>query len=165
MIEHLQGRENFLEPLGWTGRKTEWIALACLHGGGLFTQAQFCFHIRMNRWQALRFVQALVAKRSAAEDSLQEWNVCRIFSRRIYRALGTEDIRHRRVASAEILLRRLLALDYVLEHPGLPWLPTEPEKVRAFEPLGIERRHLRLLVYRGAVGARRFFVWRLVGQN
>ena len=92
----------------------------------------------MNRWQAFRFIQALVTKRSAAEDSLQEWNVCRIFSRPIFQALGAEDIRHRRVASTEILLRRLLSLDYVLEHPALPWLPTEPEKVRAFEPLGIE---------------------------
>ena len=65
--------------------------------------------------------------------------MCRLFSRPIFQALGTEDIRHRRVASTKILLRRLLALDYVLEHPGLPWLPTEPEKVRAFEALGIER--------------------------
>ena len=87
----------------------------------------------MNRWQAFRFVQVLVANRLAAEDSLQEWIVCRIFSRPIFQALGTEDIRHRRVASAEILLRCLLALDYVLEHPDLPWLPTETEKVRAFD--------------------------------
>ena len=77
--------------------------------------------------------------------------MCQIFGRQIFRALGTEDSRHRRMASTEILLRRLLALDYVLEHPGLPWLPTEPEKVRAFESLGIERRHLPLRVYRGAV--------------
>ena len=62
--------------------------------------------------------------------------------------------RRRRMASAEIL-RRLLVLDYVLEHPGLPSLPTEPEKVRAFEALGIERRHLPLRVYRGAVGEAR----------
>ena len=63
MIEHLQGRENSLEPFGWTGRKAEWVALACLHSGGLITRAQLCFHIRMNRWQALRFVQSLVATR------------------------------------------------------------------------------------------------------
>lgn len=31
MIEHLQGPENALEPLGWMGRKVEWIALAYLH--------------------------------------------------------------------------------------------------------------------------------------
>ena len=150
-IEHLQERENSLEPFGWTGRKAEWITLACLHSGGLFTWAQLCFQIRMNRWPAFRFIRALVAKGLAAEDSLQNRTVCRIFSRPIFQALGTEDIRHRRVASAEILLRRLLSLDYVLEHPPLPWLPTEPEKVRAFEALGIERRHPPLRVYRGAV--------------
>ena len=50
--------------------------------------AQLCFHIRMNRWQALRFVQALVTNRLAAEDSLQEWIVCRIFSRPIFQALS-----------------------------------------------------------------------------
>ena len=54
--------------------------------------------------------------------------VCRIFSRRLYRALGVEDIRHRRTASPTVLMRRLLSLDYVLEHPDLPWLPTEPRK-------------------------------------
>ena len=144
VIEHLQGRENSLEPFGWTGRKAEWIALVCLHSGGLFTRAQLCFHIRMNRWQALRFVQALVTKGFDAEDILENQKVCRIFSRPIFQALGTEDIRHRRVASTAILLRRLLTLEYVLEHPGLPSLPTEPEKVRAFEALGIERRHLPL---------------------
>ena len=71
---------------------------------------------------------------------------CRIFARRIYRALGAEDIRDRRSASEEVLLRCLLSLDYVLEHLGLPWLPTEPEEVRAFEALGIERRLLPVRV-------------------
>ena len=57
---------------------------------------------------------------------------------------------------------RLLSLDYVLEHPHLPWLPTEPEKVRAFEALGIERRLLPQRVYRGAAGnTRRHFPLRL----
>ncbi len=56
------------------------------------------------------------------------------------------------MVSREILFRRLLSLDYVIEHTSLPWLPTEAEKVRVFEALGIERRHLPLRVYRGAVG-------------
>ena len=155
MIMHLAGRENALEPLGWTGRKAEWIALVCLHGEGVFTRAQVSFYLQMNRWQALRFVRALVTKGFAAEDSLEDQKVCRILNRRIYQALGTEDIRRRPMASREILLRRLLSLDYVIEHPGLPWLPTEPEKVAAFEALGIERRHLPLRVHRGAVGETR----------
>ena len=59
-------------------------------------------------------------------------------------------------------MRRLLSLDYVLEHPDLPWLPTEPEKVRAVEALGIERRLLPRRVYRGAAGnLRRHFPLKL----
>ena len=88
--------------------------------------------------------------------------VCRIHGREIYRALGAADTRRRRIASAEVLVRRLVSLDYVLEYPRLPWLPTEPEKVRAFEALGIERRLLPQRVYRGAAGnARRHFPLRL----
>ena len=41
MIEHLRGRERALEPLGWTGREAEWIALVCLHSG-VFIRPQFC---------------------------------------------------------------------------------------------------------------------------
>ena len=83
--------------------------------------------------------------------------VCRIFSRGLYRALGTEHIRHRRTASADVLMRRLLSLDYVIEHPDLPWLPTEPEKVAAFEALGIERELLPSRLYRGAAGDTRCY--------
>ena len=156
-VAHLQGREKALEPLGWTGRKAEWIALACLHADGVFTREQLAFHLQMSRWQVLRFVQDLLHKGLATEDRFENLKVCRIFNRQIFRALGGEDIRRRPVASRETLLRRLLALDYVIEHPGLPWLLTEAEKVRAFEALGIERRHLPLRVYRGAVGGIRHY--------
>ena len=130
--------------------------MAYLDGEG-HQRAQLAFYLQMDRLQTLRFVHTLVAKGFAAEDKLEDQKVCRIFNRRIYRALGAEGIRHRRVASSEILFRRLLSLDYVLEHPGLAWLPTESEKVRAFEVLGIERQHLPLRVYRGAVGETRHY--------
>ena len=161
MIAHLEGREKNLEPFGLTGRRAEWIALACLHSG-IFTRAQLCFHLGGNRWQALRFVRALIQQGLAAEETFEGRKVCRIFGRGIYRALGAEDIRHRRVASTEVLLRRLLSLDYVIEHAGLGWLPTEPEKVRAFQALGIRRRLLPVRVYRGAAGStRRYFPQKL----
>ena len=151
MIAHLAGRERALEAFGWTGRQAEWIALACLHSG-VFTRAQLSAYLRIDRWQALRFVRAMSERRLAADETLEGRKVCRICGRGIYRALGAEDIRHRRIASDEVLLRRLLSLDYVLEHTGLSWLPTEPEKVGAFEALGIERRILPSRLYRGAAG-------------
>ena len=54
MIEHLRGRERKLEPLGWTGREAEWIALVCLHSG-VFTRAQFCHYFETQRMTAARF--------------------------------------------------------------------------------------------------------------
>ena len=84
--------------------------------------------------------------------------VCRIYTRTLYRPLGAEHIRHRRDASPEVLMRRLLSLDYVIEHAELPWLATESEKVAAFDSLGIERGLLPVRVYRGAAtAARRYF--------
>ena len=157
MIAHLAGRERALEPFGWTGRQAEWIALVCLHSG-VFTRDQISAYLRIDRWQALRFVRGLLERGLAAEDRLAGRKVCRISARAVYRALGAEDIRHRRIASAEVLLRRLLSLDYVIGHTGLPWLPTEPEKVGAFEGLGLDRRVLPVRVYRGVGGeTRRYF--------
>ena len=61
-----------------------------------------------------------------------------------------------------MLIRRLLSLDYVLEHPQLFWLPTEPEKVDCFKRLSIPRKWLPRRVYRGAVGkTRRYFALKL----
>ena len=80
----------------------------------------------------------------------------------IYRALGVENIRHRRKARNSVLMRRLLSLDFVLEHPGLNWLPTEPEKVEFFEGLGISSRLVPRRIYYGDDGAKnRYFTLKL----
>ncbi len=60
------------------------------------------------------------------------------------------------------MLRRLLSLDYVLEHPELPWLPTEQEKVAFLDLLGIDRRRLPRRLYHGANGNQpRYFALKL----
>ena len=166
MIEHLRGRDRKLEPLGWTGDDAEWIALVCLHSG-VFTRAQFCHYFDTpNRVRAQRFVKALVERRQAIE---REWpplngggKTCRISSNAIYRALGVEDIRHRRTASKPVVMRRLLSLDFVLEHPGMNWLPAEPEKVEFFEKLGLPRRLIPRRIYYGVGGnQKRYFAIKL----
>ena len=152
MIAHPRGREAALEPFGWTGRQAEWIALVCLHSG-VFT-----------RTQATRFLDTHHERVRRASPPRRP---CRAFggsaacagsSPGVYdRALGAEHIRHRRTASPGVLMRRLLSLDYVIEHTGLPWLPTEHEKVGAFEALGIEPALLPVRVYRGATGTTRHY--------
>ena len=138
----------------------------CLHSG-VFTRAQFCQYFdTTNRVRAQRFVKALIDRKQAVEI---EWPImnggaktCRISSKAIYRALGVENIRHRRQASNLVVMRRLLSLDFVLEHPGMNWLPAEPEKVEFFEEIGLPRRLIPRRVYYGVAGnQKRYFALKL----
>ena len=165
MIAHLRGRDRKLEPLGWTGQHAEWIALVCLHSG-VFTRAQFCHYFNTQRMTASRFVNALVHRRIAVERNWPLFNggakTCRISSNAIFRALGVENIRQRRRASKSVIMRRLLSLDFVLEHPAMNWLPAEPEKVEFFEKLGLPRRLLPRRIYYGvASNQKRYFALKL----
>ena len=75
---------------------------------------------------------------------------------------GIENIRHRRKATVSVLMRRLLSLDFVLEHPGLNWLPTEGEKVEFIEGLGVHSNLIPRRIYYGAVRAqKRYFALKL----
>ena len=167
MIQHLQGREKALESFGWKGREGEWVALVCLHSG-VFTRAQFrhFFDSGDNRQRAARFVRDLVGRELGVVDERAIFpggaKAVRISNKEIYRKLGIENIRHRREADDANMLRRLLSLDYVLEHPELPWLPTETEKVAFFDSLGIDRRRLPKRLYHGANGNQaRYFALKL----
>ena len=165
MIEHLRGREDALAALGWTGREAEWIALVCLHSG-VFIRAQFCRYFDADSKQAHRFVKAIIGRGCGVES---EWPVvngggksCRISSKPLYRALGVENIRHRRKAGVPVVMRRLLSLDFILEHPGMNWLPTEGEKVEFIEGLGVHSNLIPRRIYYGAVRAqKRYFALKL----
>ena len=75
-----------------------------------------------------------------------------VHNKTVYRLIDIPDIRHRRMQSWPVMFRRLLTLDYVLEHPDLPWLPTETEKVACFDQLEIKRDDLPRRVWRNANG-------------
>ena len=165
MIAHLRGRDRKLELHGWTGQDAEWIALVCLHSG-VFTRAQFCHYFNTYRKQAHRFVKMLLARKQAVETAWPTLNnggkTCRISNKAIYRALGVENIRQRRKATNPVVMRRLLALDFVLEHPGMNWLPAEPEKVEFFEEIGLPLRLIPRRIYYGVVGnQKRYFALKL----
>ena len=159
---HLKGREKLLKPLGFTRQKAQWITLVCLHSG-LFTRDQVEAFLRLTRRTAQRFVQALlearVSGRPVADAKIVDARrIYRIFGKAIYRELGLANVRHRREASIEVMRRRLLSLDFVLDHPDLPWLATEQEKVAWFEQLGIDPELLPKRIYYGrAHGRVRYF--------
>ena len=165
MIPHLKGRETSLKALGWRHNDAEWIALVCLHGG-LFIRSQYAAWRNASPMAAVRFVRRLVSARVAVEDAVpaisSKARLVRICSRPLYQAIGATGLHHRKTASKHLLLRRLLSLDYVLEHTALPWLPTEAEKVLYCRQLGIDPELLPGRLYGGAAGRiRRLFSARM----
>ena len=163
MIRHLREREKTLEPFGWTREEAEWVALVCLHSG-VFTRSQFQFHFRAHPMRAHRFIRRLVDLRFAVQESMRPASVgrgtkvCRITHKGIYRALEIPNVRHRRSATAGVLFRRLLSLDYVIDHPDFEWMPTEEEKVWYCEHLGVGKDRLPKRIYHGVLaGATRYF--------
>ncbi len=168
MIAHLKGREKAIEEeFGFKPAQAEWIALVALHSG-VFLRSQYGRWVGVggapSRVRAQRLAESLVKRGLASDRELDGLGrICHVRSRVIYRALGAENIRHRREASRETLLARLLSLESVLAEPDLPWLPTEPEKVEAFESLGIAKRVLPKRAYGRQAGGRtaRPFAWKM----
>ena len=162
---HLADRAEALEALAWTARDAEWIALVCLHSG-VFVRSQFCHHYHCSRQTAMRFTRRLtdarVAKVHPLPDTRTNQTFCHIHGKSFYRALGVDQLRHRRLPTEGVLWRRLLSLDAVIESPSLPWLPTEPEKVRYCTSRGLDPDLLPRRVYAGPTATTtRYFVWKL----
>ena len=111
-----------------------------------------------NTQQTARFVQSLVVRRLAVEEPIpvirpqNRTRACRITYKGIYRALEIPNVRHRRFADPPAYLRRLLSLDYVIDHPQLEWLPTEDEKVEFCTHYGVPLDRLPRRLYTGATG-------------
>ena len=147
MIPHLREREKNLERFGWKPEDAEWVAMVCLHSG-VFTRSQYTAYFDAHHSRAQRFVQSLVDFKLAVEEPIpvirrmDRTQACRITHKSIYRELGVPNVRHRRFADPAVYLRRLLSLDYVIEHPELEWLPTEEEKVFYCTGVGVPKEHL-----------------------
>ena len=129
MIPHVEDRAAALAQLAWTGRAAEWNALVCLHSG-VFTWSQYGFYFQTggDRKSAGRFVRTLLDRGVAVEDERGIFpggaRAVHIANKPIYRALGIENSKHRRGAketTTQVLMRRLLSLDYVMERATVPY--------------------------------------------
>ena len=125
----MEDRAAALAQLAWTGRAAEWNALVCLHSG-VFTWSQYGFYFQTggDRKSAGRFVRTLLDRGVAVEDERGIFpggaRAVHIANKPIYRALGIENSKHRRGAketTTQVLMRRLLSLDYVMERATVPY--------------------------------------------
>ena len=153
---HLDGRSAKLaDALDLPPQLAEWLAVAALHSG-CFLRSQLQFfggYNEDNRMSVLRIIRRLNKKNLITETPKDSLGLlARITNKSVYRLLNASDIRHRRLASWPVMFRRLLSLDYVLDHPDLNWLPTESEKVACFDQLGIDHANLPRRVWDNATG-------------
>ena len=156
---HLNGRaEKLAEEFQLAPDVAEWIAVTALHAG-CFLRTQYHCYSNQDRKAINRFTRGLVKQQLVVEKPVEDLGLlCRVTNKNIYRVLGEEDSRHRRLVKERYLSRRLLSLDYVLDHPELPWLASEDEKVSCFNRLEIYGIDLPFRIYRGAAGySKRYF--------
>jgi hypothetical protein len=73
-----------------------------------------------------------------------------LFSRRLYRQIGRENLRNRREHEIEFIQQRIAMLDFVLANPERTYLANEPEKVRFFcEQRKVPSHFLPAKIYHG----------------
>jgi hypothetical protein len=120
--------------LGFTARQTRFIATVALHSG-------YCLRRQYATYAGIRygknvcdFLESLV-RRGFAERFTHRADrgaIYHVHARAIYRLLGQHENRNRREASAALIARKVMVLDYLLAHPEPQWVATEQDKVDLF---------------------------------
>jgi hypothetical protein len=129
-----EDRVRALDAFGFTPRQTRFMATVALHSG-------YCLRRQYGAFAGVRygknvcdFLETLV-ERQLAERFTQRADrglIYHLQARALYRALGQDENRNRRAASAALIARKIMVLDYVLAHPEVEWLATEEDKVDLF---------------------------------
>ena len=152
-----------LEALGYTAEEARFLYIVATHSG-YFTARQFLAFTgaHWGKRTTLFWNKLKNARHARTECFPQSGVVCHVFSRRLYRRIGKENVRNRRSHEIDFIKRRIVMLDFVLLHPEHKYLETEQDKVRFFcGTLNIERNYLPSRLYIGSKTPRtsvRYFV-------
>jgi hypothetical protein len=161
-------RVQALEPLGFSGKQTRFLATVALHGG-------FCLRRQYTAFAGLRygqgvrdFLDRLVTRRLAKRLAFRpdRGHVYHLSNSAIYHAIAQDDNRNRRHSSPALIARKLMLLDYVLGQPPGDWYATEQDKVALFTTrFGVRPAELPQRVYlarrRGDPHTTRYFIQKL----
>lgn len=140
-----------LKSLGYTETEARFLYIAATHSG-YFTAAQFRrFAGVLTGKRSFLFTQKLIAKRHATVTLYaQNTRVYHLFSRKLYSAIGKDNIRNRREHEFSFIKIRLISLDYILANQDQDYFDTEEQKVRYFtEGLGRNKECLPTKLYFG----------------
>ena len=140
-----------LRAFGYTETEARFLYIVATHSG-YFVARQFLGFAGCH-WgeRTAAFWNRLQNKKHARTERFPKSGTAyHLYSRRIYRQLGRENIRNRRQHEIEYVQRRIGMLDFVLAHPDSPYLETEPDKVRFFrERCKVPLEFLPAKIYHG----------------
>jgi len=119
--------------LGYTERESPFLSLAALHGG-YFLRGQFCRFIgkEVGGTSAALIEKLLDRRHAMVLTGSHNTKVYHLAARPFYAALGQEDNRNRRSREPLGIQRRLMILDFVLDHLHYWFFATEQERVDYF---------------------------------
>jgi hypothetical protein len=140
-----------LKAFGYTEPEARFLYLVATHSG-YFVARQF-LGFTGSHWskRTTTFWAKLHAQKHARTECFPKSGVTyHLFSRRLYRQIGRENLRNRREHEIEFIRQRIAMLDFVLANPERSYLETEPEKVHFFcEQLRVPSHFLPARTYYG----------------
>lgn len=140
-----------LRIFGYTEDEARFLYLVATHSG-YFVARQFLGFTGAS-WgkRTTLFWNKLQANQHARTYRFaQGGTIYHVFSRRIYRQIGHENLRNRREHEFEYIHTRIAMLDFVLGNLNLHYLETEPDKVAYFSnELAAATHHLPSKTYSG----------------
>src|SRR3989449_9377794 len=152
-----------LQALGYTESEARFLYIVATHSG-YFVARQF-LAFTCGHWgkRTTAFWDKLHTKKHARTEYFpKSGKVHNVFSRRLYRQIGRENLRNRREHEIESIQRRIGILDFVLSHPQCEYLETEPEQVSYFwDQLKVPTHFLPAKIYYGQKSSQptvRYFV-------
>ena len=148
-------RVRAVAALGFTERQASFLVTVMLHAG-VCVPRQYCAYSRITYGQkVVDFFRLLLARgyATARPTGTSSGRLFHIHNKRLYRAIGEADNRHRRPTTLPRAIERLMVLDAVLANQDRNWLATEREKVAHFTLLlQVTPRDLPTLVFRSDDG-------------
>ena len=139
-----------LKAFGYSELEARFLRLVALHSG-VFLARQFNQYAGVTKGKRVDdFLDELRRnKHCQAYKLARNANLFHLTSKAVYRAIGQENLRHRRSHKIDYVKTKLLSLDYVLDNPSFKYFPTEEEKIQLFtEVLNIPMSDLPVKTYK-----------------
>ncbi|MFN8009051.1 MAG: hypothetical protein U0V70_18885 [Terriglobia bacterium] len=122
-----------LKTFGYNEPEARFIRLVALHSG-VFLARQFNQFAQTKSGKRIdSYIKKLKSNRHCQTYRLaKNASIFHLTSKAIYRAIGHENLRHRRFHQIDYVKAKLLGLDFILQNPTLKYFPTEEEKIHLF---------------------------------